>query len=564
MARLVRWQTFLAALGILIVGGLLAQLSLARQSVIVPVRGGIYVEGVVGTPQYLNPPLATTDVDRGITSLLFEGLSSLQPDGSVTPALAQSWGVSADGLVYTCTLRSDIRWHDGEPVTPEDVLFTLDLMRSPDLPEPNPLAELWSRVQIEVLDSRRLRFTLERPYAPFLSYTTLPILPAHLLQEIPAAELEISAYNLSPVGTGPFRFVQIQEDEDGTLLLDLEANPFYYRQTPPIYLEGIQFRFYRDEGALAEALVREEIDGAILLSPEALERGAERPDLVAYRTYLQAYDILFLNTQSTLFADERLRHAIALGLDRTALVRGFDDRVFLASGPISPMSWAYKPDLPPFDYDPEQAATLLEEAGWRDQDGDGIRERDIRSLELTLLTLDVPPERVILARRIEQQLAPLGIAVRVVIPEDAETFRTHLTNRDYDLLLYGWRQLGGDPDELALWHSSQIGPEGSNLSSLQSEEVDNLLEKGRTTLDQNQRTLIYWEFQELFMEEVPAIPLYYPVYTYVVSSRVHEVSLDPLNDLGDRFRSVTNWYIKTQKVLLPGQGRAGPSRQGGR
>jgi peptide/nickel transport system substrate-binding protein len=545
---LVRWQTFFAVVGILVVGGLLAQLSLTRQAVVVPVRGGIYVEGMVGTPQYLNPLLATTDLDRVVSTLLFDGLSTLQSDGSVVPALAEEWEIAASGTVYTCTLRSGARWHDGTPVTSADVLFTLELVRSPDIPDPNQLKELWSRVQVEALGERRVRFVLERPYAPFLSYTTLPILPAHLLEGISSQDLQFSPLNLAPVGTGPFRFVQIRESEDGTLSMDLEANPYYYRQ--PFYLEGVRLLFYRDRGALEEALLRGDVDGAFGLSSEALDRVAADPDFVSYRTYLQACTILFLNTQSPLLSDLRLRQAIAMALDRSALLKGYEDRVFAANGPISPISWAYKPDLAPLPYDPASAAELLEEAGWQDHNGDGIRDRDVRSLELTLLTQDIPPERVTLARRIEQQLAPLGIAVRVVVLDDPQAFRTRFAERSFDLLLYGWGQLGRDPDEFALWHSSQAWAEGLNLSSLQDPEIDALLEKGRTVRERDVRTQLYWQFQERFVQLVPAIPLYYPVYTYVVNSRIRGIQLGPLNDFGDRFQGVTGWYIKTEKVIL--------------
>lgn len=545
---LVRWQTFFAVVGILIVGGLLVQLSFTRQAVVVPVPGGTYTEGLVGTPQYLNPLLATTDVDRVISSLLFDGLSTLQPDGSVVPALAEEWEVADSGMVYTCTLRSAARWHDGMPVSSADVLFTLELIRAPDIPDPNQLKELWSRVEARAVGERRVRFELERPYAPFLSYTTLPILPAHLLEGVSPADLELSPFNLEPVGTGPFRFVQIAESEDGTLSLELAANPLYYRN--PLYLEGIRMLFYRDRGALEEALLDGEVDGAFGLSPEALARVAEEPTLVSYRTYLQACTILFLNTRSPLLTDVRMRQAVAMGLDRTALLQGYEDQVFQANGPISPISWAHKPDLVALPHDLDQAAALLEGAGWVDHNGDGIRDRDVRSFELTLLTQNIPAERVTLARRIEQQLAPLGIAARVVVVDDPQEFRQRFAARDFDLLLYGWGQLGRDPDEFALWHSSQAGTEGLNLSSWQDPETDALLERGRAVRGRDVRTQAYWQFQERFVEQVPAIPLYYPVYTYVMNSRIRGVQLGPLNDLGDRFQGVTGWYIKTQKMIL--------------
>jgi peptide/nickel transport system substrate-binding protein len=543
----------LAVLGILAVGGLLAQLSLTRQAVVLPVRGGSYVEGIVGTVQTLNPLLASNDAERAIVRLLFEGLSRLEPDGSVTPALAERWEVSPAGTVYTCTLRSGVRWHDGAPLTSADILYTVALVRSPDFPDPNGLAELWKRVEVEALDDRRVRFVLERPYAPFLSYTTLAILPSHLLRHVEPAALLQSDFNRHPVGTGPFRVAGMQEGSKGLSVLDLEANPYFYGRLP--YLETVRFRFYPSEEELVEALLGQEVDGAFGLSSVALSRAGSRSDLVLYRTYVQACTILFLNTQSPLLADRRVRQAISYGLDLPALLNELGEPVFPANGPISPISWAYKTDLPPLQHDVDAASRLLEESGWHDQNGDGVRDRDVRSLELTLLTRDIPPERQVVARRIKEQLAMLGIAVRVVIEEDPTVFRERLEARDYDLLLYGWGQLGRDPDGFALWHSSQAGPGGFNVSGFQNAEADRLLEEGRTVLDRDERTRAYWEFQELFQREVPAIPLYYPEFVYLVSSRVRGIELTPLNDLGDRFRTIAFWYIKTQKVIL---GRSRP------
>ncbi|MGC8874286.1 MAG: peptide ABC transporter substrate-binding protein [Chloroflexia bacterium] len=562
MARLVRWQALLAVLGILAVGGLLAQLSLTRQAVVLPVHGGSYTEGVVGTVLTLNPLLASTDAERAIVPLLFDGLSRLEPDGSVVPALAERWEISSDGTVYTCTLRSGLRWHDGMPVTSADVLYTLSLVRSPELGEPGGLAELWKHIQVEALDARRVRFVLERPYSPFLSYTAQPILPSHLLKDVEPSALVRSDFNLHPVGTGPFRVAGMQEGSTGLSTLDLEANPYFYGRLP--YLETVRFRFYRDEGELLQALLDQEIDGAFGISSDGLARVADRSDLVVYRTYVQACTILFLNTRSLLLTDRRVRQALALGLDLPALLQELKEPVFPANGPISPISWAYKPDLPPFRHDLDAANHLLDESGWYDQNGDGLRDRDVRSLELTLLTRDIPPERLAVARKIKEQLAPLGIAVRVVVEEDPTAFRQRLEARDYDLLLYGWGQLGRDPDGFALWHSSQAGPGGLNLSGFQNSEADRLLEQGRLLQGRDERTRVYWQFQELFMREVPAIPLYYPEFAYVVSSRVRGIDLAPLNDLGDRFRTIPSWYVKTQKVILGRSRPVEPYRAGER
>jgi len=216
VTRRIRWQILLIVLGVVLVGILLTYLAINYTTVLRPGRGGTYVEGIVGFSQYLNPLLSGyNEVDRDICALMFSGLTRLNERGEVEADLARGWEVTLDGLTYTFHLRSNAYWHDGTPVTSDDVVFTMGLLQDPDFPGPPDLgSQIWQTVTVEQVDRRTVRFTLSSPYALFLDYTTVGILPAHLLRGVQAADLPAVQFNLNLSGSYPI-----------PLLLKLPAGP---------------------------------------------------------------------------------------------------------------------------------------------------------------------------------------------------------------------------------------------------------------------------------------------------------------------------------------------------
>ena len=508
-----------------------------------PAPGGAITEGVVGSPSSLNPLLAAfNDVDKDLTSLLFAGLTRLGPDGSIEPDLADSWEISEDGKTYVFHIRTDVKWHDGDSVVPEDVVFTFRLLQSKNLPTNPDITALWQKVRVEQEGAESVRFTLGQPFAPFLSYTTVGILPQHLLPDVRPADMPRAAFNANPVGNGPFIIKRVALDE-----VRLEANPLYHGGRP--LLDSITFKFLKDDKALAAALNTHQVDAGLLRSSagrDALALAQQNPDMVLRGVPRVSYSLLFLNTQSPLFQDKLVRQAIAYGIDKQALVEDVVDSMgVVANSPIPPDTWAYNPEIKHNSYDPERAAELLDESGWK-HNAKGVREKDGVPLKFVLLTND-DKVRVIIAEHLVRSFRELGMDVEAQSSGPTELIQNFLLPRKYQAILYGLDP-GYDPDLYPIWHSSQSSGPGLNVAAYANPELDTLLEQARTSTDRERRRDLYWQSQALFAEEVPSILLYYPLYTYVQHRRINGVSLGILFDTSSRFSNVKDWYLQTQRV----------------
>ena len=254
LGQYIRWQVLLAVVGIVLLTLLMGVTAYNVSTVLTPERGGVFREGVAGNPQYINPLLCHAhDIDRDLCSLLFRGLTRLDQQGQVVPDLAESWS-APDGLAYTFRLRENQFWHDGKPVTIDDVLFTIEMMQNPDSPILTDLAELWRSVAVERVDDRTVRFLLDQPYAPFLDFTTVGLLPKHIWQDVPPAELRDSPFNLHPVGNGPMQVALTSAQ-----FIRLERNPYSSDDIPMI--SALEFHFYPDYPSIYAAYTEGELDG---------------------------------------------------------------------------------------------------------------------------------------------------------------------------------------------------------------------------------------------------------------------------------------------------------------
>jgi len=553
MGRFIRWQALIALSGIILVGVFLFSIALSRTTVLVPDEGGIYTEGLAGAPQYINPLLAQYNpVDQDLAALIFSGLTRTDDQGELQPDLASNWTVSPDGLVYLFQLRSDVRWSDGEPLDADDVLFTMGLMQDPEFPGVPYLGTLWRTVKVEKVDDHAVRFHLEQPLPTFADFTTIGILPEHVLGNVSARDLSTLPFNIQPVGTGPFLLQSISAER--ALLV---PNPRYVpppgtrnaRREQP-YLAGIEFRFYPTYERLLTAYQSGEVQGISYVPPYLFPDAAALDSLNLYTTRLSGYQLVYLNLQnsesSPFFQDPRVRQALLLGLDRQALIdKALYGQGIVANGPIRPWSWAYDSELPPAQHDPLQAEALLAEANWVDTDGDGIRDKNGHPFKFTLLTGD-DPIFAQLGYAMAEQWERLGISVQVE-PLGAG-LSDHLRARDFqavlvELLLYG------DPDPYPLWHQTQIEG-GQNYGGWDNREASEALEQARYLTDRDQRKGYYDEFQRIFVQEVPALIIAYPTYTYAIDESVRNVQIGPMVGPADRFRTFPDWYINTRRVIL--------------
>lgn len=506
-----------------------------------PAFGGVYVEGVIGAPSRVNPVFAAqNDVDEALAALVFAGLTRLDDQGAPFPDLAESWTLSADARTYTFRLRQGLVWQDGSPLTADDVLFTYELLRSPTLRMAPPLSRLLADVTLEKVDARTVTLTLPKPFAPLPAYLTLGILPAHLVETTGAAALFDAPFNQQPVGAGPYRLEELSRER-----AVLVANASYHLGRP--FVQRIELRFYRDEGALLAALKARQVGGALFagrLGSADLLYIERRSDVAATTLTTTETAYVFFNLRRSLFQDRRLREALLHGLDRDAIVAEvLQGQALRADSPLVPASWAYADALGRYKFDANLAGLLLDEAGWR-RNASGARTKDGRELAFTLTT-SADPVWLAVAGRVAEQWKALGIRVTVDNVGSTGLVRDVLEPRSFEAALFAG--IGdADPDPYPAWHSSQTGSKGGNLSQLSDDRVDRVLDEGRVVANQPRRRELYVEFQELFAQEVPSIPLYVSTALYVQPRSLRGVRAGLLDSPGARFKQVQEWHLRTR------------------
>jgi len=516
---------------------LLLPLAVAAAATVAALRLGqgppdTLVEGVVGSPATFNPLLTTAGrADVDVAALIYDSLIRLDPGGRVVPALTADWSVAEDGRAVTFRLREGVRWHDGRPFTAADVTATLKFIQNPEAPVAEDLAGFWRSVQVEAPDEGTVKVTLKQPLSTFLGYATFKVLPAHLLAQIPPKAAGSRPLGDPPVGTGPFRVAEVRPRQ-----LTLEANPEYFLGRPR--LRRIVLRFFPDEAGLKGALRAGQVDAAVVEDPSDLPVG-DKAALTQYRFFKAGAVTLVFNHRSPVLADRTVREAVALGLDRSRLARrGSLELGLPADGPIPPFVWFYREDFRRWEYNPERARQLLEATGWR-PGADGIREKEGARLAFSLVTND-DPVRVAVAEEVVRQLRRVGIDVRLSAGGFSGLVNDFVAQGRFEAALLGLEFNPGF-DFYALWHSGATRRPGLNFGHYANRQVDDLLGRIRTSWDPAQQAQLYAELQAVLAQDVPGVPLYFPVVHYVADARLRGVGPGLVLDAGDRFRDVTRW-----------------------
>ncbi|MBI4598648.1 peptide ABC transporter substrate-binding protein [Candidatus Uhrbacteria bacterium] len=525
----------------------------------VPAVGGSYTEGVIGTPQFLNPLYASSsDVDSDLVRLVYTGLFRWDPVQGVVPDLAESFAVSEDQKTYTVTLREGARWHDGMPVTAADALFTLQSIQNPAYR--SPLVVSFRGVEVTQADERTLQFVLQEPFAPFLSTLTVGILPAHVWQDVPAKNILLTSRNLEPVGSGPYRFDKFTVDKKGNIRsYVLARNADFYRDPPMI--EHLTFKFYSDAQTLFGALANRQVEGVSFVPSYLVGELKKQHAVRLLHPDMPLTVALFFNQdRQPLLKDIRVRNAFALSLDKQALVDGaLGGKGRTVDAPILPGSVGAHPDVAKIAYDSVAANALLDETDFKREEGTVIRSKTrvekkdgqdvaIRDeLVLSLTTID-QDAFIRAAELLAEQVATAGIRLDVQVVSADALYEEVVKPRSYDILLTG-TQLGLDPDPYPFWHSSQIRDPGLNLALYANREVDTLLEEARALADPVARAEKYRAFQDKLAEDVPAVFLYQAKYAYAVPTKLHNVSVERIYIPADRFATISSWYVKMNYVM---------------
>lgn len=512
----------------------------------VPAEGGVYTEGIVGEPIHINPILAqATDVDADMVQLVYSSLFSYDDAGRLRPSLAEGYELQEDGKKYVVKLRSGVKWHDGQDLTADDVLFTFRTIQ--DASYRSPLRANWQGVDVSKDDDQTVVFSLKKAYFDFLENLTVGIVPKHIWDGIPPEKFSLADVNLNPIGSGPFRVEGFKKDSNGTILsYELRAFPQYFEGAP--FLQKVVLYFYGSEEDMLSAYRRREILAASNVTPGSFPEDLKnQKDTVIHDVSQPRVFAVFLNEKkNAALAEEPVRRALALATDRERLVREvLDGHGDPAYSLFSPNTSAYSSAGEASVFNPDEAVKILEDAGWMLGD-DGVREKGGVRLEFDIATPNWD-ELVKTAHMVENGWNEIGAHVTVSVLENVSDAQRTIRSREYAALVYGLA-MTFEPDPYSFWHSSQTGELEHNFSLFSDKRADELLSNSREELSADARAGMYREFQEILATRMPAVFLYSPRYVYVQRRSVQGFSAQAINTPASRFQDIAHWYMSTRRV----------------
>lgn len=541
--------------GILIVTAIITVIVMVSKvnsifSVEIPGNDGSLTEGLISLPHTINPVLAVTDVDRDLVSLVYSGLTTYK-NGAIVPDLAASSTISDDGLTYTFTLKKDLRFQDGSNLTAEDVAYTIQKIQEPALKSPRRAD--WKDVSVKVLNQTTVQFTLKQPYSPFLSNTTVGIIPKHIWSNLNNDQFSLSQYNTEPVGSGPYRVSDISKAQGGIPnSYTLSTWSGYYNKQP--HLQKITFKFFSDEEKALAALD----DGSIDSLPSISAANAVKLAADSAQSYKiissplpRVFGVFFNQSQAPVLADRNVRAALDLAVDRNTIVKiALNGYGQVLDGPL-PFKTSSSSGKVVDKQDLIAAQKILEKNGWT-KDANGIYQLQKKgSKTFTSLTFDIytadTPDLKQTAELIKNSWNALGAQVRIKVFEPSDLYQNIIRTRKYDALLFG-EFIGKDRDLYAFWHSSERNSPGLNIAMYANSKADKLLENIRSTTDDSARADKYLQFEQLIVSDLPAIFLYVPDFIYAIPKSLHQTNLGPLTVPSDRFNSINDWYNTTENV----------------
>lgn len=573
-------------------------ISLIKNKVSVPTIGGEYSEALIGQPKFINPLYAnTSDIDADLTYLIYSGLFQYNEQQKLLPDLASKYTVSEDKKIYDIQLRQDVKWSDNEQFTADDVLFTFKTIQNPMVN--SPLLASFQGVTVEKTGEYSIRFTLKEVFAPFLSSLITGILPEHVWKDIQPINIKLAKTNLQPIGTGPWQFNKLIKDQAGNIQsYILSPNKNYHKQIP--YLKTLTFKFYPDYNQALNALKSQEIT-ALSFVPSNLQDKISNKNFNFHNFYLPQYSSLFFNqTKDIELKDKELRLALAQATDRLVIVKALNNAAEIVNSPILPNTIGYDPNLKYPEFNASSSNKLLDKK-WpiiqpeqyfkiqtdkllknRQAELDKIKQEasstpEIASssiakiikeiaetvrqkmdakqsfyrtdkndniLELTITTANTAEYKTV-AETITNLWQTVGIKTNLQLI-DISQMKDVLKKRDYNILLYG-QIMDNDPDPYPFWHSSQIKDPGFNFSLFTDREVDDMLVEARSATSTQQREKLYKQFQQILSKELPALFLYTPTHTMIISKTIKGVYIQQIFSPNERYAGLNNWYTKTKK-----------------
>lgn len=551
-------QIFFTAMGVLVGTTIVLLIGVNRAyTVQVPATGGTLIEGVLSTPAHINPLLATSDIgtesDRDLSALIYSGLLRSDGKNGFIPDLAESYSTSPDGLVYTFTLKPNLEWHDGKKITAEDIVFTIKTALDGRIKSPKRAS--WDGVVVEQVDELTIRFTLKKPYAPFLENTTMGILPEHIWGTIDYNRFDTNKYNREPIGSGPYKFSRIETTtKDGDEIpVSYTLKSFNSFALGKPHIDTIKFIFFRSEEALVQAIKTQSVDAVNSISPEVARKLEFEGFRIEHSPLPRVLAVFFNQNEQPLFTDSSVRKALSLAVDKKSVI----DKALLGYGvaldsPLPPGTIGYKATEPEKERSERlsEARVLLEKAGWKHNVEKNIWtktvKKEVQTIHFDLATSEASELKTV-AQELKNSWEELGVQVTVRVFATGDLKETIVRPRKFDALFFG-QVLGQGGDPYPFWHSSQRLDPGLNITSYMNTKVDKILDDVRTETNNEKRISAYNSFRNEITKDAPAIFIYAPEFLYVVPQNVHGFSLGLIANPSERFLNVHEWYTSTDNL----------------
>lgn len=514
-----------------------------------PTHGGSFNEGIIGLPRSINPVLAFTDVDRDLSTLIYSGLMKFE-NGQMINDIAEKYTISEDGLIYHFTIKENVRFHDGIELTTDDIEFTIQKIQDAGIKSPK--RPDWAGVTVKKINSREIQFILKKPYSPFLSNTSIGIIPKHIWKNFDSDQFVFSKFNLEPIGTGPYRIKNIEKDKSGVpIRYNLVAFKKYYTGEP--YITNLSIDFYANEKLALESYNSKKITNFAGISPKEISQIASSTDSIKilHTPLPRIFGVFFNQNSSPVLANKNVRKALNLAINREEII----EKVLFGYGTAidSPLPAIKNSNNNVIKQDIEAAKEILRKDGWViNKDGILEKKSDKKSggqtqvLSFSISTSDATDLKQV-AEMISKTWSELGVQVDVKVFEYGDLAQNIIKTRKYDALLFG-EVIGKDLDLYAFWHSSQKNYPGLNVPMYVNSKVDSILEEARTVSDETKKNKLYKNFEEIIKDEVPSVFIYSPEYMYITSNKIKGNSIDNITNTSDRFYGIEKWYIETDNV----------------
>lgn len=529
---------------ICVISGLVLLISVHSNYLVeIPSFGGSFNEGLVGSPRFINPVLAISDTDKDLTSIIYSGLLKKDEKGFVND-LAESFELSEDGTVYQFTIKEKAKFHNNERVTADDIIFTINKILDPVIKSPK--YSIWSGVSVEKINDREIKFSLNKPYQPFLEALTVGILPKSIWEEVSAEEFPFSKRNIEPIGSGPYKIDKIiRNGSEIPTQITVGSFKDYVWGRPKI--KSINFKFYQNKEDLYKALRDDSIDSMANTDIETAKKISGDKNLTKESSLPRVFGVFMNQNLAPVFLHKEVRQALDIATPRQKII---DDVLFGFGKAINgPTPMELETDQEKLSGNIEKAVELLVKNGWGKNE-DGIFTKKTKSdtvlLSFSITTSDAPDLKNT-AAILKEAWEKVGAKVDIKIFEAGDLSQNIIKGRKYDALLFG-EVISENSDLYPFWHSSERNDPGLNIALYTNITVDKMLEEIQKGVIEEEKLVKKEKVIEEIKKDTPAIFLFSPSLLYVKPEKVKNIKLKEISNPNERFVSIHQWFIETEKV----------------